>query len=214
MTLNTSRSVSNAPWPFREIPPRGVGTAGFEPATTRPPAECATRLRHVPTRLIYGLNNIRRTPCYHRGAWRARPLTSGPTLRASSPEQSSSGGASRGIRRRKRLRAGRHLRGSRSQGQPLYHRPGLKAAINNIKELEEWEVLVVAHPRCVSDTDSALHEFVHKFSLYGNRLGEPLRSWEGPSHYEGLPARDEPALSAGSDPEHKRQGLLNGALVR
>jgi DNA invertase Pin-like site-specific DNA recombinase len=63
-------------------------------------------------------------------------------------------------------------------GNLLYHRPGLKAAINNIKELEEWEVLVVAHPRCVSDTGSALHEFVHKFSLYGNRLESPSRPWE------------------------------------
>ena len=63
-------------------------------------------------------------------------------------------------------------------GNLLYHRPGLKAAINSIKELEEWEVLVVAHPRCVSDTDSALHEFVHKFSLYGNRLESPSRPWE------------------------------------
>ena len=27
-----------------------VGTAGFEPATFRPPAGCATKLRHVPTR--------------------------------------------------------------------------------------------------------------------------------------------------------------------
>jgi DNA invertase Pin-like site-specific DNA recombinase len=65
-----------------------------------------------------------------------------------------------------------------ARGNLLYHRPGLKAAINNIKELEEWEVLVVAHPRCVSDTDSALHEFVHKFSLYGNRLESPSRPWE------------------------------------
>jgi DNA invertase Pin-like site-specific DNA recombinase len=63
-------------------------------------------------------------------------------------------------------------------GLLLYHRPGLKEAINNVKELEDWEVLVVAHPRCVSDTDSALHEFVHKFSLYGNRLECPLRTWE------------------------------------
>ena len=63
-------------------------------------------------------------------------------------------------------------------GNLLYHRPGIKAAIDNIKELEEWEVLVVAHPRCVSDTDSALHEFVHKFSLYGNRLESPARSWD------------------------------------
>jgi DNA invertase Pin-like site-specific DNA recombinase len=63
-------------------------------------------------------------------------------------------------------------------GTLLYHRPGLKEAINNIKELEDWEVLIVAHPRCVSDTEAALHEFVHKFSLYGNRLECPTRSWE------------------------------------
>ncbi len=63
-------------------------------------------------------------------------------------------------------------------GVLLYHRPGLKAAIDNIKEEEDWEVLVVAHPRCVSDTESAVHEFVHKFSLYNNRLECPLRSWE------------------------------------
>jgi hypothetical protein len=30
-----------------------VGTAGFEPATFRPPAGCATKLRHVPTRDQY-----------------------------------------------------------------------------------------------------------------------------------------------------------------
>ena len=60
----------------------------------------------------------------------------------------------------------------------LYHRPGLKSAINNIKEEEDWEVLLVAHPRCISDTESALHEFVHKFSLYNNRLECPTRSWE------------------------------------
>jgi DNA invertase Pin-like site-specific DNA recombinase len=63
-------------------------------------------------------------------------------------------------------------------GVLLYHRPGLKEAINNVKELEDWEVLIVAHPRCISDTDSALHEFVHKFSLYGNRLESPTRTWE------------------------------------
>ncbi len=63
-------------------------------------------------------------------------------------------------------------------GTLLYHRPGLKKAINNIKELEDWEVLVVAHPRCVSETESALHELVHKFSLYGNRIESPTRSWE------------------------------------
>ena len=63
-------------------------------------------------------------------------------------------------------------------GSLLYHRPGLKEAITNIKELEDWEVLIVAHPRCVSDTESALHELVHKLSLYGNRLECPTRSWE------------------------------------
>ncbi len=63
-------------------------------------------------------------------------------------------------------------------GLLLYYRPGLKAAINNIKELEEWEVLLIAEPACVSDTESALHEFVHKLSLYGNRLESPLRTWE------------------------------------
>jgi DNA invertase Pin-like site-specific DNA recombinase len=63
-------------------------------------------------------------------------------------------------------------------GTLLYYRPGLKEAINNIKELEDWEVLVVAHPRCISDTESALHELVHKFSLYGNRLECPTRTWE------------------------------------
>jgi DNA invertase Pin-like site-specific DNA recombinase len=63
-------------------------------------------------------------------------------------------------------------------GVLLYHRPGLRAAIDNIKEEEDWEVLVVAHPRCVSDTESAVHEFVHKFSLYNNRLECPIRSWE------------------------------------
>jgi DNA invertase Pin-like site-specific DNA recombinase len=63
-------------------------------------------------------------------------------------------------------------------GFHLYHRPGLKGAINNIKEEEDWEVLLVAHPRCISDTESAVHEFVHKFSLYNNRLECPTRGWE------------------------------------
>ncbi len=63
-------------------------------------------------------------------------------------------------------------------GTLLYHRPALREAINNIKELEDWEVLVVAHPRCVSETASALHELVHKFSLYGNRLECPTRTWK------------------------------------
>ena len=60
----------------------------------------------------------------------------------------------------------------------LYHRPGLREAINNIKEEEDWEILLVAHPRCISDTESAAHELVHKFSLYNNRLECPTCSWE------------------------------------
>lgn len=63
-------------------------------------------------------------------------------------------------------------------GTLLYYKPALKEAINNIKEDEDWEVLVVAHPRCVSDDESAVHELVHKFSLYGNRLESPARPWE------------------------------------
>ena len=71
-----------------------------------------------------------------------------------------------------------HYKDLDAPGILLYHRHGLKEAINNIKELEDWEVLVVAEPRCISDTDSAVHEFVHKLSLYGNRLESPARSWE------------------------------------
>lgn len=63
-------------------------------------------------------------------------------------------------------------------GTLLYHKPALKDAIANIKEEEEWEVLIVAAPRCVSDDETAIHELVHKFSLYGNRLESPESSWE------------------------------------
>jgi len=71
-----------------------------------------------------------------------------------------------------------HYKDLDAPGLLLYYRPGLKEAINNIKELEDWEVLVVAEPRCISDTASAVHEFVHKLSLYGNRLESPARPWE------------------------------------
>lgn len=63
-------------------------------------------------------------------------------------------------------------------GKLLYHKPGLKQAIENIKEAEDWEALLVAEPRCVSDDESALNELVHKFSLYGNTLQSPERGWE------------------------------------
>jgi DNA invertase Pin-like site-specific DNA recombinase len=65
-----------------------------------------------------------------------------------------------------------------ASGTLLYHKPALKEAIENIKEDEDWEVLLVAEPHCVSDDESAIHELVHKFSLYGNRLECPYRSWE------------------------------------
>lgn len=71
-----------------------------------------------------------------------------------------------------------HYEDTGAPGTLLYHKPALKEAINNIKEEEDWEVLVVADPRCVSDDDSALHEFVHKLSLYGNKLESPGRSWD------------------------------------
>ena len=59
-------------------------------------------------------------------------------------------------------------------------------------------MLLVAEPACVSDTESALHEFVHKLSLYGNRLESPARSWEDfLSRHEILQARHGPnALGA------------------
>jgi DNA invertase Pin-like site-specific DNA recombinase len=63
-------------------------------------------------------------------------------------------------------------------GTLLYHKPGLKEAIKNIKEEEDWEVLIVARSDRISDDASAVHELVHKFSLYGNRLESPGRSWE------------------------------------
>lgn len=65
-----------------------------------------------------------------------------------------------------------------ASGTLLYHKSALKEAIENIKEYEDWEVLLVVEPHCVSDNESAIHELVHKFSLYGNRLECPYRSWE------------------------------------
>ena len=58
-------------------------------------------------------------------------------------------------------------------GVLLYHRPGLKEAINSIKE-EGWELLLVADPRRISETETALHELVHKFSLYNYRVADRL----------------------------------------
>ena len=63
-------------------------------------------------------------------------------------------------------------------GVLLYHRPGLKEAVNSIKEGEDWELLLVADPQCISETETALHEFVHKFSLYNNRVESPQRGWD------------------------------------
>ena len=75
----------------------------------------------------------------------------------------------------------------------LYHWPGLKQAINNIKE-EGWELLLVADPRCISETETALHEFVHKFSLYNNRVESPQRGWEELlADTKAIPPGDGPA---------------------
>ena len=71
-----------------------------------------------------------------------------------------------------------HYEALSAPGTLLYHRPGIKPAINNIKEEEDWEVLIVADPRTISDTETARHEFVHKFSLYNNRVECPARDWE------------------------------------
>ena len=91
-----------------------------------------------------------------------------------------------------------HYKDLDAPGLLLYHRPGLKEAINNIKELENWGVLLVAEPRCVSDTDSALHQrLVHKLSLYGNRLESPARPWEDLlADMRCLQACDEPKVGA------------------
>lgn len=62
-------------------------------------------------------------------------------------------------------------------GKLLFHKPKLKEAIENIKEREEWSVLIAAEERCFSETESARHELAHKFSLYGNRLECPDKSW-------------------------------------
>ncbi len=55
-----------------------VGTAGFEPATTRTPSECATRLRYVPTALIlHQPTGFHLLACCSRiGALRASPAMS------------------------------------------------------------------------------------------------------------------------------------------
>jgi DNA invertase Pin-like site-specific DNA recombinase len=71
-----------------------------------------------------------------------------------------------------------HYEDLEAPGKLLYHKPGLKQAIENIKESEDWEALLITEPRCVSDDESALHELVHKFSLYGNILQSPKHDWE------------------------------------
>lgn len=178
MMPNNRISVSNSPRPFLEsrLTAR-VGTAGFEPATTRPPAECATRLRHVPT---YRLpqDNIRRAACYHRAdVARAASYIRTDTEGELPPreEQQSTIESYATEHGHELIAAYEDLD---APGVLLYHRSGIKEAINNIKEEEDWEVLIVAHPRAISDTESARHELVHKFSLYNNRLECPLKSWD------------------------------------
>ena len=41
-----------------------------------------------------------------------------------------------------------------ASGFLVYHRPGLRRAIANIKEAEAWEVVLVVHCRCVSESES------------------------------------------------------------
>ena len=110
--------------------------------------------------------------------WRWLHLTLEQTPRAGSPQRTSRWPPLRPTPPRTAHELVAHYKDLDAPGHLLYHRPGLKEAINNIKELEDWEVLIVAQPRCVSDTDSALHEFVHKLSLYGNRLESPHRPWD------------------------------------
>src|SRR3954462_5079052 len=68
-----------------------IGATGFEPATARPPAECATRLRHAPKRAT-GLEPALRAwkalvqPLHHTRAHQqskaSRALRRGPGPRA------------------------------------------------------------------------------------------------------------------------------------
>ncbi|WP_323127034.1 recombinase family protein [Rubrobacter tropicus] len=125
-----------------------------------------------------GQNHTRRRPCYHpfsvsRAALyiRTDPASQLPSReeQASSCETFAAENGHEVVARYEDLEA---------PGTLLYHKPALKEAINNIKEEEDWEVLIVARPGCISDDESALHEFVHKLSLYGNRLESPGRSWE------------------------------------
>ena len=56
-----------------------VGVAGFEPATTRTPSECATSLRHTPTRRTYNFASAKTSvldcQAFFLGATRGRHCT-------------------------------------------------------------------------------------------------------------------------------------------
>lgn len=127
---------------------------------------------------LFRPDHTRRVPCYH-----AFPLPSAAFYIRTDPD----GTLPSAEAQRRSCEALASASGHRvvaryedlgAPGTLLYHKPALKDAIRNIKEEEDWEVLIVADPRCVSDDDSAVHELVHKFSLYGNRLESPGRSWE------------------------------------
>jgi DNA invertase Pin-like site-specific DNA recombinase len=92
-----------------------------------------------------------------------------------------------------------------ASGTLLYHKPTLKEAIENIKEEEDWEVHLVAEPHCVSDDESAIHGLVHKFSLYGNRLECPYRSWE--DFLAAMTAYRREMARRGSRPESRAERL-------
>ena len=135
--------------------------------------DCATSRR-----VVCSLDNTRLTPCYHKNsvsqaAYYIRTDHEGelPSKEEQlvSIEAYASAGGHELVANYEDLDA---------PGTLLYYRPGIKAAINNIKEEEDWEVLIVADLRAISDTESARHEFVHKFSLYNNRVECPGREWE------------------------------------
>jgi DNA invertase Pin-like site-specific DNA recombinase len=131
-----------------------------------------------PDAAVNGTNNIRRGACYHSDfvARAAAYIRTDPAGELPSREEQLADIEAYAKAQGHRLVAA--YEDLDATGKLLYHRPGIKEAIANIKEEEDWEVLIVAHPRSVSDDESALHELVHKFSLYNNRLECPTRGWE------------------------------------
>ena len=137
--------------------------------------DCATSRR---TASKVPPHHTRRTACYHR----PNVARAASYIRTDTEDELPTLGEQRSAIQAYAAAHGHELVAAyedlQAPGILLYHRPGIKEAIKNIKEEEDWEILVVAHPRAVSDTESARHELVHKFSLYNNRLECPLKSWD------------------------------------